>query len=291
MTWLSLIASGFLTGEPTLTIGSTIIVLPIFLAFILMIIRGCYLLTRVKRFRRYQELLCGSEFCLIEHLAAFTGQTPSFVVKDMKKMIRIGMFQEVFLDDQEICLMLDRETYQQYLNLQKKKVQQEQQEQRMPPIDSNNEKPNALIAEGKAYIQKIHEANDAIPGEEISAKLFQLEDITSKVFGVVVQHPEKESAIQNFMNYYLPTTLKLVNAYRNFDERQVSGEEISYAKSEISHILDTINLAFENLLSSLYQDDILDITADIATLEKVLAQDGLTGTEFKIPLQEEPKNH
>ena len=83
--------------------------------------------------------------------------------------------------------------------------------------------------------------------------------------------------------------MKLVNAYREFGEKTEQSQEIQYAQSEILHILDTINLAFANLLNSLYEEDILDITTDISTLEKVLAQDGLTGTEFKMPQQEKEK--
>ena len=72
-------------------------------------------------------------------------------------------------------------------------------------------------------IRQIREANDAIPGEEISQKLFRLEEITSKIFDHVEKHPEKLPEIRKFLNYYLPITLKLVNAYREFDSQPVAG--------------------------------------------------------------------
>ena len=82
------------------------------------------------------------------------------------------------------------------------------------------------------------------------------------------------------MNYYLPTTLKLLNAYSEFDSQPVQGENIRTAKAEIEKTLDTIIVAFENLLDSLFQDDMLDISTDISALEATLAQEGLTGDDF-----------
>ena len=82
------------------------------------------------------------------------------------------------------------------------------------------------------------------------------------------------------MQYYLPITLKLVKAYREFGEQSIQGENITRVKTEIRDTLDTINIAFENLLDSLFQDDALDISTDISVLETMLAQEGLTGDTF-----------
>ena len=87
--------------------------------------------------------------------------------------------------------------------------------------------------------------------------------------------------IRKFMQYYLPTTLKLVKAYREFDGQPVQGENVTKVKAEISDTLDTINTAFENLLDSLFQDDVMDISTDISVLETMLAQEGLTEDAFR----------
>lgn len=283
---LTLLSVGLTESNTGTLLTSTLILVPIIAAFLFMICKGNSLLARVRRFLRYRTFLKGSSFASIEHLAAFSGRQKDFVVKDLKKMIQNGMFEQAFLDEEETCIMLDRDTYQQYLNLQKRMDQKQE--------DSSNDggdqsEQAAMVAVGREYISQIRAANDAIPGQEISEKLDKLESVTAKVFWYVEQHPEKLSDIQNFMSYYLPTTLKLVNAYREFGEKTEQSQEIQYAQSEILHILDTINLAFANLLNSLYEEDILDITTDISTLEKVLAQDGLTGTEFKMPQQEKEK--
>ncbi len=283
---LTLLSVGLTESNTGTLLTSTLILVPIIAAFLFMICKGNSLLARVRRFLRYRTFLKGSSFASIEHLAAFSGRQKDFVVKDLKKMIQNGMFEQAFLDEEETCIMLDRDTYQQYLNLQKR---MDQKQENSSNDGGDQSEQAAMIAVGREYISQIRAANDAIPGQEISEKLDKLESVTAKVVWYVEQHPEKLSDIQNFMSYYLPTTLKLVNAYREFGEKTEQSQEIQYAQSEILHILDTINLAFANLLNSLYEEDILDITTDISTLEKVLAQDGLTGTEFKMPQREKEK--
>ena len=138
-----------------------------------------------------------------------------------------------------------------------------------------------LLDEGKHYIQKIKEINVALPEEEISQKLDELEKITSKIFSYVEQHPAKVTQIRKFMCYYLPTTLKLVEAYRDLEEHGIRSEEVINTENEIKQALGNINLAFGNLLKDLMQDDLMDLSAEISTLEAMLAQEGLTsGRDF-----------
>lgn len=83
------------------------------------------------------------------------------------------------------------------------------------------------------------------------------------------------------MNYYLPTTVKLVISYQEFENQPVQGENIRNTKQEILDILDTVNNAFASLLDSLFQNDAIDISADISVLKTMLAQEGLTNQEFE----------
>ena len=203
------------------------------------------------------------------------------------------MFPDGHIDDQKTCLMTDEDTYEQYLQLQASMKQRQLEEQRRKEMEEKD--PNAAtlhktIDEGRAYLRQIREANDAMPGEDISNKLFRLEEVTSKIFEQVEQHPEKLPDIRKFMSYYLPTTLKLVNTYREFEEQPVQGETIMTAKREIQDTLDTISVAFENLLDRLFEDDALDISTDISVLQTMLAQEGLTGHRFEKPQGKGPQS-
>ena len=124
----------------------------------------------------------------------------------------------------------------------------------------------------------------------VSEKLSRLEDITTRIFDCVEQRPEKMPEIRKFMSYYLPTTLKLVNTYREFYEQPVESRNIAGAKKNIEGALDTINTAFENLLDSLYQDDAMDVSTDISVLKSMLAQEGLTDRDFHKKTGDSPEN-
>lgn len=138
-----------------------------------------------------------------------------------------------------------------------------------------------VLEQGDAYVKKIRECNDAIPGEEISAKIDRMEVLVDKIFDRVDQNPESVSDIRKLMEYYLPTTVKLLETYAQMDAQPVGGENIQAAKKEIEDSLDTINMAYEKLLDGLFQDMAWDVSTDISVLKTMLAQEGLHEDGFK----------
>lgn len=133
-----------------------------------------------------------------------------------------------------------------------------------------------VIAQGRAYLDRIRESNEAIPGKEISAKISRMELVVEKILDRVQNHPELIGDLSKFMEYYLPTTVKLLGAYEELDAQPVQGSNIINSKREIESSLDTINQAFENLLDGFFQDTAWDISSDISVLQMMLAQEGLT---------------
>ena len=239
--------------------------------------KGILLRKRVGRYRSYLARMGNATFCPVEELAASVGKPAKFVLKDLKKMIRLNMLPEGHIDDQQTCLMLGEETYEQYLEAQRSMKERQQREESR----KKDSETNATIAQGREYLEQIRRANDLLDEDEISHKLDRIEQVSSKIFDYVEQHPEKAAELRRFINYYLPTTLKLVNAYCQFEAQPVQGENITAAKDEIRKALDTIGTAFENLLDSLFGDVTLDISTDITVLENMLAHEGLTGEDFK----------
>lgn len=277
---------GQLNGRMDLLGTIAIALLPFFFISCILSARGSTLRKRLQRFRRYLDLFKGKSYYSINDLSSTLGLKNKYVIKELRKMITIGMFPEGRFDEQETCIMLNQESYKQYQELQKSVRMQEMDNQKKENMDgkdfsgSNEYEVRKAIDAGRLCIMQIREANDAIPGEEISRKLDHLEQVIDKIFLYIEQHPNQLTDIQKFMDYYLPTTLKLVNAYKEFDRLPVQGDNISTAKNEIEETLNTINHAFENLLDSLYEDVTMDVSSDISVLETLLAQEGLTRKDF-----------
>ena len=138
-----------------------------------------------------------------------------------------------------------------------------------------------VIEKGNAFIEKLRACNDAIPGEEVSAKIFRMETVTRRIFARVEAEPDTVGDIRRLMEYYLPTAVKLLEAYEDLDAQPVQGENILSSKKEIEETLDTLNTAFEKLLDDMFQDTAWDVSADVSVLKTMLAQEGLTGKDFK----------
>ena len=137
-----------------------------------------------------------------------------------------------------------------------------------------------MLDRGNAFLREIRRCNDAIPGEQISAKISRMELIVRRIFERAEAHPEIVPDLKKLMDYYLPMTVKLLNAYAEMDAQPVQGETIRASKKEIEETLDTLNYAFEKLLDDLFQDAAMDVSSDISVLNTLLAQEGLTDDGF-----------
>ena len=150
----------------------------------------------------------------------------------------------------------------------------EEQEKKKEESSGNPELGKA-VADAKLAISEMKRLDDAIADEEISARIVQLEQLTGKIYAHVEQNPDKLPQIRKFMNYYLPTTLKLLNAYDRMSTQGIEGENISGTKEKVRSILGTIVTAFEKQLDNLFGSEALDISSDITVLENMLAREGL----------------
>ena len=152
-----------------------------------------------------------------------------------------------------------------------------QPKQEQKPKSTGNPEIDALLVERDRAVGEMRRLNDSIKDVKISAQISHLEVTTGKIIDAVVEKPAKLPQIRKFMNYYLPTTLKLLNAYDRMDSTGVSGANIDGTKGRIEDMLDTICTAFTRLLDDLYGEEAMDISAEITVMEQMLAQEGLGG--------------
>lgn len=232
--------------------------------------------------KNYAEILNGRGFCTIQELAKETGKTEVYVRRNIRSLIQKKMFREAYMDKQGTCLMVNKEAYNYYLQAEESRSEREAAEEKQREAEGKlSPEIVEMIHKGDGYIRTIREANDDIPGEVISAKLDQLETVVRRIFDSVKKHPEQKKEMDKFMDYYMPTTLKLVNAYREFDALEIKGTNIQNAMNEIENTLDTIIAAFKKLLDDLFQDAAFDVAADISVLHTMLAREGYKETDFK----------
>lgn len=236
--------------------------------------------------QRYVELIGNKNYIEISTLALLANSSEKKVIKDLKKMMKKGFFPQGHLDEGNKTFILTDEVFHQYLETRENTAKA----QRDSIIDTtayevteeftnlsreDAEELRQMIAEGKAYKQKVRELNDIIPGEVVSEKLFRLEGLLEEIFTRVKEHPEQMSKMHELMDYYLPTVIKIVGAYSEYDDVSEPGPDIVKAKQDIENTLDTINDALCKLLNNLFKDSVWDVTTDAQVLKTVLAQRGL----------------
>lgn len=139
---------------------------------------------------------------------------------------------------------------------------------------------DALLDQRDKALSEMRRLNDSIEDAELSAHIDHLEEVTGKIISHVVEHPEKQKQIRRFLEYYLPTTLKLLNAYDRMDEAGIRGVNIDGTKGKISEMMKTISVAFDRQLDALFGGEAVDISAEIAVMEQMLSREGIGGLQM-----------
>ena len=243
---------------------------------------GIRSLGRVSRYKVYLKALGKNTHIALEKLSRSVGKPVKFVRKELQGMINQGLFLEGHLDHEEQNLITSDETYAHYEQSRLQMEARKQAEAAAPkqPSSTPDPKVQEVLDRGNAYLREIRRCNDEIPGEEISAKISRMEAIVQRIFERAKAHPEIIPDLKKLMDYYLPMTIKLLNAYADMDRQPIQGDTIRASKQEIDTTLDTLNLAFEKLLDSVFQDTAMDVSSDISVLHTLPAQEGLTGDDF-----------
>ena len=146
---------------------------------------------------------------------------------------------------------------------------------------TGNPELDKMLKDGRLAVAEMKRLDDNIADPGISADIVRLEQVSAKIFEEVKRDPKKLPQIRKFMDYYLPTTLKLLNSYDRMSAAGISGENIDAPLAKVEAMMRTIVAAFERQLDSLYGAEALDISTDITVLETMMAREGLTGSPLK----------
>jgi len=254
---------------------------PLLAIFLIMALVGRGMIKRVNRFRQYITTLGGKTYAQVSELAFAVNKSESYVQNDLQKMINANWFKQGRITHDKETFMVHRDAFESY-------EAQRNHQFEMERIKEANRQANELLPEqarlviqkGEDFMKEIHEKKVAISDYDMTLKLTDLETTLKKIFKRVKTHPEVVPQVRKMMDYYLPTTVKLLDAYVQLDKQTIDGTNITAAKAEIEESLDTLTSAYEKLLDDLFQDVMLDVSTDIAVLNTMLAQDGLTANGF-----------
>ena len=274
-----------LTGVGTLIISA--------LPFIGLGVFGSFMHNKCKRFKRYMEIIGNRQVCNIKELAEGSGKKEKAIAMDVAKMIDKRWFCQGHLDRDQKCLMLTDKAYGEYQRVMAQRTEQENQQAAAEAArqakaaaeerrhDSLDPEIRDLVKQGEEYIRIIRKVNDDVPGEEVSNKMYKMEDLVRRIFKRVEEKPEQAGDLKRLMNYYLPTSIKLLEAYADMDKQEVQGENIQNSKKEIEDTLDTLNVAYEKFLDDMFRDTAWDVSSDVSVLKTMRAREGLTENEFE----------
>ena len=214
---------------------------------------------RLRRYAKYQAIAGKKPTVTISQLATAADVSPRRVENDLEQMVQKGFWgKEAYLDLGRGVLVRTFEAAED--------LEQAQKEAQPAPAEAE---------EGySGQLRDIRRANDRIADPAISAKIDRLEDLAGKIFRIVEEEPAKKAKASTFLNYYLPTTQKLLDSYADFEEAGVSGGNVSQAKQRIADTMDKIVAGFERQLDQLYQSDAMDVDSDIRVMEQMLRRDG-----------------
>jgi len=141
------------------------------------------------------------------------------------------------------------------------------------PASTGNPELDKMIRDGALAVEEMKRLDENIEDEKISQAIRELERTSQAIFQQVREAPEKLPQIRRFMDYYLPTTQKLLEAYAEFEETGVDGEHLREAKERIEQTMDGIVEGFEHQLDQLYTADAMDVVSDIKVMETMLHRD------------------
>lgn len=273
--WPVMIASGVLTAIGIEVVATnfgggdlfvTLLAAVIFLAML----AWPLLLTLRKRRRRKQALKIAQCLGRLRNSFVTYGELTrrTNIISPEKKlrwMLSKGWFQNVALDPEHSCvrLVLDGVAAP----------------EEAAPSSSAEPGPEVPVTGNSAYdarLREIRELNDRIADKDVSGKIDHIEALTADIFGLIAEHPDRSDEIRRFMNYYLPTTFKLLESYSLMEKQRYQGESIKASRAQIEAVLDQIIRAIERQQDKLFQSDALDVETDITVLKTMMSADGLT---------------
>lgn len=230
----------------------------------------------LKRYKKYYQLIKFKRIVLMDELADYVHVTNNMAFNDIKRAIRLKYIPQGYFSDDNTFLILSNDVYRDYLSnriaynhyMKEKLEVYHRQTERPPEIQ-------AYIDEGRSYIERIHHDNSLIKDKEISEQLDRMENTVAVIFNEFDINPENADELAMLLQYYLPTTEKLLQTYIQLNGSTYSALTANKAQKEIVGLIENANHAYERILDQIFKQKEIDISSDIEAMSSMMKQEGL----------------
>ena len=229
-----------------------------------------------RRYRQYQKLLQYHTVVFLKDLSVAARVQIKQVYRDLNKAIDSCLIPQGHFGTNHLIFIVSDEAYRKYRENQS--AFDRYYKKMLADRDRSGERSayvQNILDSGKDYVAKIHSLNDLIKDKVITEKLNRMEQIVATIFSEVDINPKQADKLGMLINYYLPTTEKLLEAYVDLSEKQVQGRSVQKTQKEIEDAIDKINRAYSNILDQIFQEQEMDVASDISALSVMMRQDGL----------------
>lgn len=230
---------------------------------------GLSMSRKQKRLRLYIGVIGNRNSVFLSDLASAAGVSQRKVIDDLQDFLADGTLPMGYIDRASGRLVFTDQGFEHTAapeppKAEAKKDPEAEKKAQAAEADKDND-----------ILREIKKVNDAIADPEMSRKIDRIGEITGKILDYQRRNPGKSGDLRQFLNYYLPTTLKILSAYAQLEAQGVEGENISAAKERIEGMMDKVVEGFEKQLDQLFRTEAMDITTDVEVLERMLDKDGL----------------
>ena len=242
-----------------------------------MIAAGASRLSASKKLRLLADAAEGEDYkngLPVEMLADLTHQKKAKTLKKLRKYIQKGW----------LAAWLDEKTEKLYLTVEDYRAAQEtaaapQAQPQPEPAPEQREETPLNLETARRFVQVLEKEQQLMQDPQAREELEQMQKTANAICDWLEAHPESLPKARRFAEYYIPTTLKLLYTYNDVQGQQ--GANAESIRRDIAGILHTLNQAFDNLYDNLLSDVAMDVSSEIAALQGMLANDGLTGRDFQ----------
>lgn len=250
---------------------------------------GVSMLTSLYRSGKYRRIASCTKTigdrtnCAVSEIASVLGKSDMETVKFLRRCISDGTFTGVFISPDNKRLFTSETAYNIYVDTLEKnyKKQQETPKQEPKTEEKSSDAPKTVLDECRDFYAELKHQNELIDDAAVTEQVDKIEKHMQTLITYLDKNPDKSPRVKRFTSYYLPTTVRLLETYNAVEPNSDESTVAANIQTDIVGILYTINKAFATLEDGLMEDTALNVSAEIAAMQAMLAQDGLSGDDFK----------